>query len=76
MSVKIIDCFTFYNELDLLKYRLTLLNSVVDYFVLVESTNTHVGKEKTLFYNDNKQNSYILKQRALCVCIISLDVNK
>tara|TARA_B110000977_G_C11045009_1_gene480213 strand:+ start:95 stop:1927 length:1833 start_codon:yes stop_codon:yes gene_type:complete len=52
---KIIDCFTFYNELDMLTYRLNILNDVVDYFVLVESMYTFVGKEKTLFYQENKQ---------------------
>ena len=51
---RIIDCFTFYNELDLLKYRLDLLNDVVDSFVIVESTHTFVGKEKRLFFNENK----------------------
>ena len=51
---KIIDCFIFYNELDMLNYRLNILANVVDYFVLVESTHTFVGKEKTLFYNENK----------------------
>ena len=54
-KIKIIDCFTFYNEIDLLTYRLNILNDVVDYFVLVESTHTFVGKEKILFYNENKQ---------------------
>ena len=52
---KIIDCFIFYNELDLLNYRLNLLNDVVDYFVLVESTKTFVGKNKPLFYDENKK---------------------
>ena len=51
---KIIDCFIFYNEFDLLTYRLNLLNDVIDYFVLVESRHTFVGKEKSLFYNENK----------------------
>jgi beta-1,4-mannosyl-glycoprotein beta-1,4-N-acetylglucosaminyltransferase len=51
---KIIDCFIFYNELDMLNYRLNILDKVVDYFVLVESTHTFVGKEKLLFYNENK----------------------
>ena len=52
--MKIVDCFTFYNELDLLTYRLNLLDNIVDYFIIVESTHTHVGKEKTLFFNENK----------------------
>jgi beta-1,4-mannosyl-glycoprotein beta-1,4-N-acetylglucosaminyltransferase len=53
-QLKIIDCFIFYNELDLLTYRLNILNDVVDYFVLVESTHTFVGKEKPLFYQENR----------------------
>ena len=52
--MKIIDCFIFYNELDLLTYRFNLLNNIVDYFIIVESTNTFVGKEKKLFFNENK----------------------
>jgi beta-1,4-mannosyl-glycoprotein beta-1,4-N-acetylglucosaminyltransferase len=53
--IKVVDCFIFYNELDLLTYRLNLLNDIVDYFVIVESTHTFVGKEKPLFYNENKE---------------------
>lgn len=52
--MKIIDCFIFYNELDLLSYRFNILNSIVDYFVIVEATHTFSGKEKTLHFNDNK----------------------
>ena len=52
--MKIIDCFVFYNEMDLLEYRLALLYDTVDFFILVESTHTYIGKEKPLFYNINK----------------------
>ena len=41
--------------MELLKYRLTILNEYVDYFVLVEATHTHVGKDKPLFYQENKE---------------------
>ena len=51
---KVVDGFIFYNELDMLTYRLNILNDVVDYFVLVEATHTFVGKEKPLFYQENK----------------------
>jgi len=51
---KIIDCFTFYNELDLLLYRLTVMNDVVDAFILVESNYTFAGNKKILFYETNK----------------------
>lgn len=52
--MKIVDGFIFYNELDLLTYRLNILNDVVDYVVIVESTHTHVGNPKPLFYQENK----------------------
>ena len=54
INKKVIDCFIFYNELDMLNYRLNILTNVVDYFVLVESTHTFIGKEKKLYYNENK----------------------
>lgn len=50
----IYDCFTFFNELDLLEIRLHTLNDVADKFVLVEATRTHQGKEKPLYYQENK----------------------
>ena len=53
--MKIVDCFTFYNEFDLLTYRLNILNPIVDYFILVEARQTHVGKEKELLYEKNKE---------------------
>jgi beta-1,4-mannosyl-glycoprotein beta-1,4-N-acetylglucosaminyltransferase len=54
-SIKIIDCFTFYNELDLLNYRLSILDDYVDYFIIVEATHTHVGNVKELYYEKNKE---------------------
>lgn len=51
---KIIDCFTFYNEIDLLLYRLTILYDVVDYFIIVEANHTHAGNSKKLYYKDNE----------------------
>jgi len=51
---KVFDCFSFYNELDLLEIRLNVLNDVVDYFVLTESTRTFTGKPKPLYYDENK----------------------
>jgi beta-1,4-mannosyl-glycoprotein beta-1,4-N-acetylglucosaminyltransferase len=53
--MKIYDCFTFYNELDLLEIRLEELNSVVDYFVIVEATKTQTGISKKLYFNENKK---------------------
>jgi len=52
---KIIDCFIFYNEINMLNMRLHELNNYVDYFLLVESTKTFSNNPKTLFYQDNKE---------------------
>ena len=52
--MKVIDCFIFYNELDMLEFRLTELNDVVDYFVLVECIKTHSNKDKELYFENNK----------------------
>ncbi len=51
---KLIDCFLFYNELDMLRYRLDYLYDTVDFFVLVESTLTFAGSNKELHYENNK----------------------
>jgi len=52
---KIFDCFTFFNELDLLELRLEELYDYVDYFVLVEASYTFQNKPKPLFFLDNKK---------------------
>ena len=52
--MRIFDTIIFYNELELLKIRLNVLNPYVDCFVIVESHKTFTGKEKPLFYYDNK----------------------
>ena len=51
---KVIDCFTFYNELELLNLRLHELWDDVDYFVISESNHTHRGKKKKLYYLENQ----------------------
>lgn len=66
---KVIDCFPFYNELDLLKYRIESLNDVVDYFVLVEATHTHSGKEKKLYFEDNKEQFDAFKDKIIHVIV-------
>jgi len=53
--MKIYDCFTFYNELDLLEIRLRELYEHVDYFVLVEANKTFQNKEKPFIYQSNKE---------------------
>ena len=45
---KIVDCFTFYNEYNMLKFRLTELYDTVDHFVIVEADKTHAGADKEM----------------------------
>jgi beta-1,4-mannosyl-glycoprotein beta-1,4-N-acetylglucosaminyltransferase len=54
-KMKVIDCFPFYNELDLLEIRLNELKDVVDVFVLTESPQTFTGKDKPLYFQENKK---------------------
>lgn len=54
INMLVIDAFLFYNELEILNYRLNVLNLHVDYFILVESTHTFNGVEKPLFFKENK----------------------
>ena len=50
----IYDCFSFFNELDVLEIRLNILNEVVDRFVLVEATRTYRGTPKPLFFSESR----------------------
>ena len=50
----IYDCFSFFNELDLLEIRLNVLKDVVDRFVLVEAGETHTGRPKPFYFEENR----------------------
>jgi len=52
---RVFDCFTFFNEMDVLEIRLSELDALVDYFVIVEATHTQTGKPKPLYYADNRK---------------------
>lgn len=49
-----IDCFTFFNELDLLEIRLNSLAPYVERFVLSEMPVTHSGNPKPLYFMENR----------------------
>lgn len=55
---KIFDCFTFFNENDVLDIRLQELSSVVDYFVIVESDITFRGNPKPSFFDEKRFSKY------------------
>ena len=53
MSIKIFDCFTFYNELDILELRLKEHWDYVDYFVIAEANLTHQNRPKEFILENN-----------------------
>lgn len=64
---QVLDCFTFYNEIDLLEIRLHHLWEFVDFFVLVEATTTHSGNPKPLYYEENKSRFQWAKEKIIHV---------
>jgi beta-1,4-mannosyl-glycoprotein beta-1,4-N-acetylglucosaminyltransferase len=50
----IVDAFLFFNELDTLELRIEELESVVDYFVLVESGEGFSSARKPFLFDENK----------------------
>ena len=51
----IYDCFSFYNEFDLLELRLATLYDHVDAFIISEGTCTYSGKDKPFYYHEAKE---------------------
>ncbi len=47
------DCIPFFNEIDILKLRLNVLDPLVDRFVIEEARYTFSGKEKELCFEKN-----------------------
>jgi beta-1,4-mannosyl-glycoprotein beta-1,4-N-acetylglucosaminyltransferase len=71
----LLDCFTFFRELDLLEGRLEYLYDVVDYFVIVEADITFAGNKKELnFLNNIKRFKPYLDK--IIYQPISIDINQ
>jgi len=67
--MKIMDCFTFFNEIEFLRIRLECLKDQVDYFVLCESKITFSGKPKPLYFEENKHLFDDFKDRIIHVVV-------
>src|SRR5688572_16710555 len=52
---RIFDCFLFFNELDVLDIRLHELAPIVDRFVLAEARLTFSGRDKPLYFHQNRE---------------------
>lgn len=72
----IYDCFSFYNELDLLDIRLHELSDIVDIFVLSEATRTHSGLPKPLYYDENREMFAEFNDRIVHVVVDDMPVTK
>ena len=58
MKRRVVDCFLFYNEVDMLEYRLSVLWEFVDFFIVSESKFSFVGNEKPFFTEDPRFEKY------------------
>jgi beta-1,4-mannosyl-glycoprotein beta-1,4-N-acetylglucosaminyltransferase len=66
---RVFDCFSLFNELDLLKVRWNELNNAVDVFVLVEATRTFQKKTKTsILCREQRQIFQVQPQNSLRNC--------
>jgi beta-1,4-mannosyl-glycoprotein beta-1,4-N-acetylglucosaminyltransferase len=52
---KVLDAILMSNELDLLEIRMNELDSVVDYFLIVESNATFTGLRKDTYFAQNRE---------------------
>ena len=57
----IYDGFMFFNELDILSIRLHTLDPFVEKFILVESTHTHSGRKKPLYFDEARSENLFKK---------------
>lgn len=63
------DCFSFFNELDLLEIRLNVLKDVVDKFVLVEAAQTHTGQPKPLYFSENSSRFAAFRDKVIHIVV-------
>lgn len=68
-SRAVIDCFLFFNELELLELRFRELSGVVDRFVLVESSTTFTGRPKPLVFRESQERFLGVMDRVTVVTV-------
>lgn len=73
--MKIYDCFTYFNEDQLLKLRLETLWDQIDFFVICEATRTHSGKDKPINFKSENFQKYKEKIRYLLVDTFPFESN-
>ena len=72
---KLYDCFTFFNELDVLEIRFAELADVVDHFVIVEAARSFTGKPKPLYFAENAARYAACKDKIIHVVVDDMPVD-
>lgn len=72
---KIFDCFTFFNEIELLHLRFLEYYSVVDYFVICEAKTSFTGKKHELVFEKNKERFAQYLDKVIYIVIDELPQN-
>jgi beta-1,4-mannosyl-glycoprotein beta-1,4-N-acetylglucosaminyltransferase len=67
MIKRIVDCFIFFNELDLLEIRLRYLYNSVDYFIIVEANKTFSGQDKDFILQANMDRYEFFKGKIIYI---------
>ncbi len=74
--MRLFDCFTFFNELDLLEIRLNELDEVVDHFVIVDSDRTFTNRPKTGVFEENRHRFKRFEHKIIHVCVTDMPAGR
>jgi beta-1,4-mannosyl-glycoprotein beta-1,4-N-acetylglucosaminyltransferase len=69
--MKIIDCFSYFNEKEMLELRINLLYDHVDKFIISDANMTHSGKSKPFTCKDTLKSLGLLKDK---IHVIEIDL--
>ena len=73
--MKIIDCFNYFDEDNILELRLNILNDYVDRFIIVEAQQDHQGNKKKLNFKINNFRKFSKKINYIVQNKIEIDKN-
>lgn len=65
--MKIYDCFTYFNEEEMVRIRFEELKDSVDYFVVVEASETFTGQPKPFYFDDIENEFFDIKEKIIRV---------
>jgi beta-1,4-mannosyl-glycoprotein beta-1,4-N-acetylglucosaminyltransferase len=65
--MKIYDCFTYHNEAEIVEIRFEELKDYVDYFVIVEASQTFTGEDKPFYFDEIEDKFSDIKEKIIRV---------